>query len=164
MGIKFPFDENTRVTILTTAPSILYAPTTAELNAGTDITCDLTADGLKLGKANNSISSGGLCSDVDSTVPGRTTFSASLTGFKYKQPADTPLWRMAAHKGGEAWIAVRYGYPHDQAWANGDDVEIARFQWGERATADTSNDTLATFTLPIHIQEFEDAAFVGGIS
>lgn len=164
MGIKYPFDENTRVAILTDAPASLAAPTTTELNAGDDITCDLTADGLKLGKSNNSISSGGLCSDVDSQVPGRTTFSASLMGFKFKQPDDTPLWDLAATKGDEAWIVVRYGAPHDQAWANGDHVEIARFLWGKRSTADTGNDTLATFTAPIHIQEEDDDAWVGGIS
>lgn len=163
MAIKYPFDENTRVALLTTAPSDLAAPTVSELNAGTDITCDLTADGLKLGTTNNSISSGGLCSGVDSTVPGRTTFSASLTGFKFEQTDATPLWD-AVTKGDEAWLVIRYGVPHDTAWANGQEVEVYDFLWGEAATADTGNDTLATFNVQLHIQERERVAFVGGVS
>lgn len=164
MAIKYPFDENTRVVLLDEEPSNFEAPTTSELNAGLDITCELTAEGLQLGKGNNSISSGGLCSGVDSTVPGRTTFSASLVGFKYKQPDASPFWDAAGPKGDEAWIYVRYGLPHDQAWANGDDIEGYHFLWGKRAVANSGTDTLVTFTVPIHIQEEDDALFVGGVS
>lgn len=163
MAVKYPFDENTRVALLDTAPSDLSAPSTTELNAGDDITCDLTADGLQLGKSNNDISSGGLCSDVDSTVPGRTTYNAQLMGFKYEQEDATPLWD-AADKGSEGWLAVRYGVPHDTAWANGQEVEMYHFIWGKRATANTGNDTLATFSVKIHVQDEDDNAFVGGVS
>lgn len=163
MAVKYPFDENTRVVLLDEAPADLAAPTVSELNAGTDITCDLTADGLKLGTSNNSISAGGLCSSVDSTVPGRTTFSASLTGFKFQQPDATPLWDSVS-KNDEGWLYVRYGMDHDAAWANGQEVEGYDFLWGEAATADTGNDTLATFTVMLHIQDRERQAFVGGVS
>lgn len=164
MAVKFPFDENTRVALLDTAPSVFYSPTVVELNAGDDITCELTADGLQLGKGTNSIASGGLCSDVDSQVPGRTTFSASLVGFRFKQPDTSVFWAAARPKGGEAWLVVRYGLPHNQAWANGDDVEVYHFLWGKRATANSGTDTLATFTVPIMIQEENDGAYVGGVS
>jgi hypothetical protein len=34
---------------------------------------------------------------------------------------------------------------------------------GRAATADTGNDTLATFTAPVHVQTRERQAFVGGV-
>lgn len=162
MATKYPFEEFTRVVI---APSVadLDAPTTSEINAGEDITCDLTADGLKLGAGNNSIGTGALCSDIDSQVAGKRTFSASLMGFKFLDPDDEILWPLAVFKSNH-FLIVRYGVPHDQAWANTDPVHVYDFQFGKRSVVDSGSDTLVTFTVPLHIADEEDDAFVGGVS
>lgn len=159
---KYPFDEMTRVYVCNSIAS-MTAPTLVELNAGRDITCYLTADGLKLGAGNNSIPTGGLCSDIDSQVPGRRTFNASLTGFRFEDDVPDGLWDLAK-KGDRRFLVVRYGQPYDQAWASGDRVIVYDFKYGKRAMADTGNDALATFSVPLHIAAEEDDAYVAGAS
>ena len=56
MAQKYPFEEYTRVVLVTSIANI-SAPTVAEVAAGTVITCDLTKDGFNPGGTTNSVDS-----------------------------------------------------------------------------------------------------------
>ena len=76
MAQKYPFEEYTRVVLVTSIANI-SAPTVAEVAAGTVITCDLTKDGLNPGGTTNSVDSAGLCSRVDSQLPAPPSLGSS---------------------------------------------------------------------------------------
>ena len=157
---KYPFDGYTRVAVV---PAInnLAAPSLAEINAGTDITCDLTADGLRLSREQSTTTRTGWASNVDFEAPTRYGFpNAGLTGFRYTPPEDETLWDLAASFREEAFLVVRRGLDHDIAWATSQVVETYQFQWGKRSVYDSANDTMVTFTVPIHISDDNDAAVV----
>jgi hypothetical protein len=153
---KFPFDEHTRVSLVTAITDI-DAPTVAELNAGTDITCHLTKDGLNPGGTTNAVDSAGLCSRVDSQVAGSVGYSFTLRGFRY---ADSDsFWTLANH-GDATHVVVRRGDAHDDAWAAADKVEVYKVQMGEPIPAPSAANTLQTFELALFVEDAELKATV----
>lgn len=167
MPTKFPFEEFTRVVAVPSPPGIsnIAAPTVSELNhpEAFDMTCFLTTDGLALGVGTNSVGGSSLCSRLDSQVPGKVTFSPSLTGFRYNDEDDDDLWYFST------WaniidLVVRRGRRYDQAWASGDPVEVYRAQMGEPGMANSAGDTMQTFSVPLFFDAFDQKAFVGGTS
>lgn len=167
MATKFPFEEFTRVVWVPAPPGIanIAAPSLVELNHPevVDLSCLLTTDGLALGVGTNSVGSSSLCSRLDGQVPGKVTFSPSLTAFRYNDEDDDDAWYLAVWSE-PGYLVIRRGRPHDQAWASGDPVEVYKAQMGEPGMANSAGDTLQTFSLPLFFDEFDQKAFVGGSS
>mgnify|MGYP001565157120 CR=1 FL=1 len=167
MATKFPFEEFTRVVWVNDPPGIanIAAPTLLELNhpETVDLSCLLTTDGLALGVGTNAVSGSQLCSRLDSQVPGKVTFSPSLTGFRYNDEDDDDLWYLATWAL-TGYLVVRRGRPHDQAWASGAPVEVYKAQLGEPGMANSAGDTMQTFSVPLFFDDFDQKAFVGGTS
>lgn len=150
MAQKYPFEEYTRVVLVTSIANI-SAPTVAEIAAGTVITCDLTKDGLNPGGTTNSVDSAGLCSRVDSQVAGSVGYSMMLKGFRY---SDTDSFWNLANWGDASHIVVRRGQDYSDAVVATDKVEVYTIQMGEPIPAASAANTLQTFELAC----FVDAA------
>lgn len=161
MATKYPFDEYVKVSWVPGADGIaaIDEPELWEIQTGTDITCELTADGLALGVGTNAIDSASLCSRVSAQIPGRITFNGVLTGFRYKQPDAEPLWDLAVLDS-EGFLVVRRGKDQAGAFALGDTVQVFKATFGARSDTDTSTDTLATFAVPLYISDYNDDAAI----
>lgn len=156
MSQKYPFEEYTRVSLVTSISNI-SAPTVAELNAGTDITCDLTKDGLNPGGSTNGVDSAGLCSRVDSQVAGSVGYSMALKGFRY---SDSDSFWTLANWGDVSHVVVRRGAAYDDAWAASDAVEVYKIQMGEPIPAASAANTLQTFDLSCFVESADLKAVV----
>jgi len=157
VGAKYPFDEFTLVYLVPTIAN-LAAPTLTELGAGEDITCLLTKDGLNPGATSNGIDAAGLCSRVDSQVPGSVGYSFTLRGFRYD--TDDDLWD-AVSWGAATHVVVRRGLHVSTAFAASQKVEVYKGSFGEKVPAPSAANALQTFEVPLFIDAVElDASVV----
>lgn len=156
---KYPFEEYTRVYWVPTIADI-SAPTAQELDAGTDLTCHLTKDGLNPGGSTNGVDSAALCSRVDSQVAGSVSYNATLRFFRYWDDDlawDLVGWSDAGH------LVVRRGIRHDVAWTAGQPVEVYRAQFGEKIPAASAANTLQTFEVSLFVEDADlDAVVAAG--
>lgn len=156
---KIPFEERTRVSLVNTISDI-SAPTAAELDAGTDITCWLTKDGLNPGGSTNAVDSGSLCNRIDSQVAGSVSYSATLRFFRFYDEDDA--WDLCSY-GANTHLVVRRGFPHDTAWTAGQPVEVYRVQMGEKVMAASAANTLQTFEVSLFVETADlDAVVAAG--
>lgn len=164
---KYPADGSTRVYWVPGENGIsdVSAPSTTELNAGTDLSCHIQSGGLALGVSTATIDTASLCSAFVSQANGRTTISPQLTMWRYEQPDDT-AWEL--FDGGEVgWLVIRSGIDSDTAWANGQSVIVAYVQVSEPAPEFPGGDTATTFMVNMLLvsgREFDQKAVVGGAS
>lgn len=156
MATKFPFEERTRVSLVPTISDI-SAPTVTELDAGVDITCFLTKDGLNPGGSTNGVDAGSLCNRIDSQVAGSVSYSFTLRGFRFD--SDDDFWDAAAY-GTPTHVVVRRGPAHDAAWADGQPVEVYRGQMGEKIPAASAANTMQTFEVSIFVEDADLDAVV----
>lgn len=156
---KYPFEEYTRVSLVPAIADI-SAPTAAELDAGTDITCFLTKDGLNPGGSTNGVDSGSLCNRVDSQVAGSVAYQATLRGFRYWDEDD--FWDACAW-GTNTHLVVRRGAPYDTAWTAGQPAEVYKVQMGEKIPASSAANTLQTFEVSLFVDNADlDATVAAG--
>ena len=149
MAQKFPFEEYTRVSWVPTIADI-SAPTAAELDAGTVLTCHLTKDGLNPGGSTNMVDSGALCSRVDSQVVGSVGYQATLKMFRYND--DDTAWDLV-NWGDTGYLVVRRGIAYDFAWTAGQKVEVYEGQFGEPIPASSAANTLQTFEVSLAVED-----------
>ena len=149
MPQKYPFDEHTRVSLVTSITNIA-APTVAQLNAGTDITSHLTKDGLNPGGSTNGVDSAGLDSRVDSQVAGSVGYQMVLRGFRYSD--SDSFWNLA-NWGDVTHVVVRRGPAHDAAWAAAQKVEVYKVEMGEPIPTPSATNTLQTFELSCFVED-----------
>lgn len=164
---KYPADGSTRVYWVEGEDGIanVHAPTTADLNAGVDLSCHIMSGGLALGVSTGIIDTASLCSAFVSQANGRTTVTPTLTMWRYEQPDDT-AWEL--FDGGEVgWLVIRSGIDTDTAWANGQGVIVAYVQVSEPAPEFPGGDTASTFAVNMLLVSgalFDQKAWVGGVS
>lgn len=160
MAVKYPFDEFTTVIWIPGDDGVtnIAAPTTGEIAAGTDITCDLTKDGLNPGGTTNAVEAGALCNRVDSRIAGSVAYDFTLRGFRY-QPPDDDFWALAEW-GNAGFLVVRRGVLYGTAFADGDAVENYKSQMGEPVPAASAANTMQTFELGLFIDQAELKAVV----
>lgn len=160
MGAKFPFEEHTRVVW---APTIVHlsSPNTLELQAGTDLTCHLTKDGLNPGGSTNGIDAGSLCSRVDGQIAGSVSYNATLRFFRYDD--DDVAWELV-NWGDPGFLVVRRGIAHSDPWVVGQAVEVYRAQFGEPVVAGSASNTLVTFEVSLFVEDADLKAVVGASS
>lgn len=156
--MKFPADGYTRVAILP-AVANLAAPTLDEIGDGVDITCDLTADGLRLPRSTATQDATPWRGPLEIERPTRVNMAgSSLQGYRFRLEAEV-LWDAAVFKA-RGFLVVRRSMPFDTGWAATQVVEALDFRFGKRTTADTASDAMVTFTVPIFVTAEEDEAVI----
>jgi len=111
-------DGRVRVYWLTACANIA-APTTTELNAGTDLTGFITPDGLSIGMTTGSVNVGNVGSTFTLTRVGRRVPTINLTFHHDATAGNTdPPWTLLTYRT-LGFLAVRLGIDKATAWATG---------------------------------------------
>jgi hypothetical protein len=113
-------DGNLRVSFVTTISNI-HAPTTAELNAGTDLSSLITPDGLKTDSATGDIDTSNLVSTFSTQGAGRRSFDIQLT-LKHQTGTDTAYTLLTYRTAG--YLVVRRKVANATAWTSSQVVEV----------------------------------------
>ena len=142
-------DAKVKVALVDTIASI-SAPTVAELNAGTDITDQLTADGLVGFQPDTAeVDTTSLASDFDTKKPGRSQYSGTMLRFK-KQDSDT-VYDTYVKNTSTHVVIRRDGSAQSDAWAASDEVEVYPVTTGETMNLDPEPNTVQRWELPVMV-------------
>lgn len=112
-------DGRVRVYWLTALPANLAAPTTTELNAGTDLTTYIRPDGLDISIDTGSVDVGNVGSTFTLTRVGRRNPKVQL-GFHHDATSGStdPAWTLLTYRT-LGVLAVRTGVDKATAWTSG---------------------------------------------
>ena len=128
-GPKMLTDDNLRLAWVPTIADY-HAPTAAEITAGLDLSCLITAADYALGATgDDQITDPAMCDSTNSSVPGRTSFEAAMNFFRYKNVIDDKGWTTFTGKGIHGYLVERLGHDdgtkaHEVPWAAGDEVSV----------------------------------------
>lgn len=129
-------------------PSVanIAAPTTAEINAGTNLTPRMTKDGLTVPSDQNMVDDGSLAETFDAQVVGTFGGSISMTIKRDNASggADTE-WNLITY-GLAGFLVVRRGIASATAFAVSQKVEVYPIQFHEPVMAQTASNEQARFT------------------
>lgn len=144
---RYPFEEFTRVWLV---PSIanIAAPTVAEINAGVDVTCFLTKDGLNPGGSTNKVDQGSLCSHVDGETIGTVKYDMTLKG--YRDAAGDTFWDLVDWAEATS-VVVRRGVAFATAVAAAQKVEVYKGQTGEPVPMASAANANQTFEVSVAV-------------
>lgn len=134
------------------------APTVAELNAGINVTDQVTDDGLQNFKAATAaVDNTSLASTNDTERAGRDAVKGAMLRFKRQMPTDTI--RSTVTKGVFGFIVIRYSVATGTAWTIGQAVEVYPVEAGRRAMVDHEDNTMERYDIPFfnHISPNLDA-------
>ena len=133
-------DGKIKFTLLTTEPANPDAPTAAELNAGIDASCKVTADNFVWSaRDSDKIGEAALCDESNAQAYTRSNYEASfqvwreyLAGGGIDPTADA-LFEAVKFKGTELWGYIRKSDKKaTEPWATGDEIPL-----GMRISVDT---------------------------
>jgi len=142
-------DGKVKVALVDTISSIAD-PTTSELNAGTDITSQLTMDGLvNFAPDTAEVDTTSLASDFDTKKPGRSAYSGTVLRMK-KQDSDT-VYDSYTKDTVTNVVIRRDGSDQGDAWASSDPVEVYPVTCGEVRNLDPEPNTVQRFDLPVMV-------------
>ncbi len=119
------------------------APTTAEINAGTDITNFITKDGLTVPANQNYVDNSSLAETYDAQVVGSFGGPVTMTGIR-DAAADT-FWNAVVY-GTNTNLVVRRGIATATAFAAAQKVEVFPIQWHEPLPTQTASNEQGRFT------------------
>ena len=170
MGVRVLADEHIKFTVLTTKPSNPAAPTAAELEAGIDASCLVTADGFTWTATDSErIGEAPLCSGNVAESPGRGNYDLSFNAWRYfdettgaVDTAADELFQAVKEKGTTLWGYVRRsGKEYSDPWAATDEIQLG----GEFVT-DTpqspDNTGFIKYRIPALPQKMHDFIEVAG--
>lgn len=123
-------DGNIKVSFVPTIADV-EAPTATELNAGTDLSCLITADGLDVSVDEETISIPKLCDTTNAEAPGRATYGVDMTFVRKTVEAEDKAWTTML-RGTQGYLVFRYGTPAATTFASADKVVIFPGAAGER--------------------------------
>ena len=130
LGPKMITDANRRLAWVPTLANY-HAPTVAEITAGVDISCLVTAANFALGATGDaSINEPPLCSDSETSDPGRTTFELAMNFYRFKSDVDDIAWTTFTGKGIHGYLVSRIGQipdgtrAHEVPWTASDEVQV----------------------------------------
>jgi len=128
------YDGQLKVAWVSTIASI-SAPTAAELSAGTDISADITPDGLTTTFATAAVDNSALNSTFDTSLAGRSTPTLTIM-FKmfFSDGTDRPA-RTTLVKGANGFLVVRRNKTSTSAFIATDKVEVYPAQVGKPSPA-----------------------------
>jgi hypothetical protein len=123
-------DGNIRVSYV---PAIANqaAPTTTELNAGTDLSCLIMGDGLDISGDEGVVSAPKLCETTVSEQPGRAKTTVKLTCVRKTILAEDIAWT-TLQRGLQGYLVVRRGPTYATAWTIAQKVEVYPGTFGKR--------------------------------
>lgn len=128
-GPKMLTDNNLRLTWVPTIANY-HAPKVAELTAGIDLSCLITAANYSLGSTgDDAIADPAMCDDTNSSVPGRTTYEAAMDFFRFNDTVDDVAWTTFSGKGISGYLVERLGHAvgtkaHETPYAAADEVSV----------------------------------------
>lgn len=157
--MKYPHVEYSRV-YLVEAIADVAAPTVAELNLGTDVTCDLTKDGLRIRRTTSAANRAMWASTLDGEDPARYRVTVELEGYRFTPPDTEALWEATAAFRDDTYLVVRRGIPYATAWTAGQSVEVIAGRWGKRTTEPSRDNRNVVFSVPLLVTVDEDEATV----
>jgi hypothetical protein len=142
-------DGRTRVYSVPTISNIA-APTTAELNAGTDLSSLITADGLVGFQPDTSeVDTTALNSTFNTKLPGRADYSGTALRLKKQSGTDTVYNTLI--NGYATNIVIRRDITSSTAWAASQAVEVYPGQFGEVKNLDPAPNELHKYEAPFFI-------------
>lgn len=143
-------DGTTRVYIAPTISNIA-APTTTELNAGTQLDTIMTPDGLVGFEPDTAdVDNSALSSTFDTKLPGRAGFSGTMVRLK-KQSATADTVYNLLIRGYAAYVVVRRGTTSTTAWTTGDKVEVYPVTCGEVRNLAPEANSVQRYEVPLKI-------------
>jgi hypothetical protein len=132
-------------------PSItnIAAPTVAELNAGTDLTSLITADGIMgFEPSTEGVDNSSLASTFSTSTDGRVSYSG--TGLRLKKQASDTVYATLV-KGYATNIVIRRGLTQGTAWAASQAVEVYPSVCGEVKNLNPAPNELQKYEIPMFI-------------
>jgi hypothetical protein len=140
---KMLADGNVKVAYVPTIADI-SAPTATELNAGTDLECLITADGLSISVDEAVVALPALCETFDAESPGRAKYAIDLTAYRHSATVDDVAWTLLL-RGLSGFLAVRYGVDVNTAWTAAQNALVFPGTAGERKPNPTTANGGVTF-------------------
>lgn len=141
-------DEHIKLTVLTTKPADVEAPTATELNAGIDASCLVFADDYTWTATNSErVGERAICEGSASESPGIGNYDLGITAWRWYDPetgeidatADE-LFAALKEKGTVVWVYERRsGKRYSEDWAAADEIHL-----GGEVTTDTPQATSNT--------------------
>lgn len=143
-------DGYIRVTWVPGASGIasIAAPTVAEVNAGLNLTDQVTDDGLigfKLATAG--VKNTSLASTTDTERAGRNKLTGAMLRLKRQMPTDTA--RSTLTRGSFGFVVIRYSILTGTANTIGQAHEVYPMEVGERAQVDKEDNTMERYEIPL---------------
>jgi len=142
-------DGMTRVVWVSTIANIA-APTTTELNAGSDFTTRVTPDGLKIDPSTADVDTSSLASTFDTKTVGRVGFDVELT-FKRGTSGGEDLPYTTLKYGVSGYLAVRRGVAYATAWAASQKCEVYPVTCGEPQNVSPAANEVMKFVSPMRV-------------
>lgn len=144
---RYVYEGYTRVAWVpgTSGIADVDAPSTVELNGGTDLSQLLTKDGLQTPTNQNNVDSSTLAETFDAEIAG-SWGGGGLTLTCFRDNASDTAWDLFAH-GVNGFVVIRRGVAYDTAWANGQDCEVWPFQSHEPVMNQSARNEEQRFTV-----------------
>jgi hypothetical protein len=140
---KMLADGNVKATLVLAIPDIA-APVAATLNAGVDLECLITADGLSVSVDEAVVALPALCETFDAESPGRAKYAIDLTMYRHVATVDDVAWTTMI-RGLTGFLVLRYGVDVDTAYTAADKVLVFPGTAGERKPNPTTANGGVTF-------------------
>lgn len=129
-----PADGNVKV-VVATAVADPSAPTVAELEAATDISCYLTPDGFSFAQDQAVITDDRLCSTQTFSKAGRKSYTLTLTGIdntNSDNEAEYNEFVETLAEGSPRVVYARYGLPYEDDFAASQKVRVIPIDVGAK--------------------------------
>ncbi|MDG4792015.1 hypothetical protein O7626_40075 [Micromonospora sp. WMMD1102] len=162
--VAVPADGNLRVFYVQTIATPEF-PQLAELNAGTskDVSCYITGEGFQTTLEEQVTTDDRLCSRATFEQPGRWQKQMTLSYvYNMDDPTNNVMYLTLPYLT-TGFIVARWGVPYEQAWADGDLVDVYPVKAGKpMKNAPTANSMLTVTQKMFITGESIDDALVGG--
>lgn len=128
----------------------INAPTTTELNAGSDFTTRVTPDGLKIDPSTADVDTSSLASTFDTKTVGRVGYDAEIT-FKRGTTGGEDLPYTTLKYGVSGYLVVRRGVAYATAWASSQRCEVYPATCGEPQNSSPAANEVMKFVSPMKV-------------
>lgn len=123
------------------------APTTTELNAGTELTSQITDDGMEGWEADSArVPNTSLASTTDTERIGRDKLANPLLRFKAQSPSDTV--KTSLTRGTLGYIVIRRLVAQATAWTAAQECQVTPVECGRRRDLKPEPNTMARYEIP----------------
>jgi|SRR5215210_208375 len=122
-----------------------------------DLSCLVTAANYTLGNGEDAtIDEPALCSMNASSLPGRTSYSASMQFFRWTTVPEDTAWTTFTAKNIPGYLVQRVGKPYATAFAVGDQLQVYQVVTGTPNLQSPEANSAIRFSLTFFMQERVD--------